>query len=70
MYDVKGRRGVVTGGSRGLGLEFARRLLSAGASGVVISDIDVDEGNIAVGNLNDEFGEKRCCMRLIDDKSS
>ena len=59
MYDVRGRRAVVTGGSRGLGLEFTRRLLCAGVSGVVISDVDINEGTKAVAKLRAEFGEKR-----------
>lgn len=47
---LAGRRVLVTGAARGLGLEFARQALSAGAS-VVIADILADELQAAAAAL-------------------
>lgn len=47
---LAGRRVLVTGAARGLGLEFARQVLSAGAS-VVIADILADELQAAAAAL-------------------
>ena len=54
-FDPRGRRAIVTGGSQGLGLEFARRLVSLGAR-VCICDIDTAAGESAVGELREQYG--------------
>jgi len=38
--EINGRVVVVTGAARGIGRALARRFASAGASGVVVADID------------------------------
>jgi 3alpha(or 20beta)-hydroxysteroid dehydrogenase len=43
MGRVEGRNVIVTGGARGMGAAFARRLVAEGAT-VVITDVLVDEG--------------------------
>ena len=40
--DLRGRRAVVTGGARGIGLAAARRLLDCGVDGVALWDRDED----------------------------
>ena len=54
-FDPKGRRAIITGGSQGLGLEFARRLISQGAK-VCIFDIDTTAGESTVGELRKQYG--------------
>lgn len=63
MGRVSGKVVIVTGGARGLGAAFARRLTAEGAS-VVIADVLVDEGKA----LADELGEAvRCCPLDVTD---
>ena len=40
--EITGRVAVVTGGASGIGRSIARALAEAGASGVVVADIDAD----------------------------
>ena len=54
-FDPKNRRAIVTGGSQGLGLEFARRLVDLGAR-VCICDIDSAAGGAAVAELRGQYG--------------
>ena len=54
-FDPKGRRAIITGGSQGLGLEFARRLISQGAK-VCIFDIEVTSGESTVRELRNQYG--------------
>ena len=39
LADLSGRRTLITGGGRGIGLAIARRFVAAGAS-VAIADVD------------------------------
>ncbi len=55
MFDVNGRRAIVTGGARGFGREFARRLLQKGCK-VCISDVDIKTGEETKSELQREFG--------------
>ena len=43
MFELTGRRLIITGAAQGFGKEFARRLLQENCS-VCISDIDIDTG--------------------------
>jgi NAD(P)-dependent dehydrogenase (short-subunit alcohol dehydrogenase family) len=52
VYDLTGRKAVVTGGARGLGEGMARALARAGAA-VVIADIREDLGKVTAGSLRD-----------------
>ena len=47
---LEGKRALITGGSRGIGLACARRFVSEGAS-VVISDVLIEEGQSAANEL-------------------
>ena len=53
-FAVKYRYFLVTGGSQGLGLEIARQLKIAGASGLVLVSRSKDKGESAVAELMDE----------------
>ena len=48
--DLTGRRAVVTGGARGIGLATAERMIESGAS-VILWDVDGDAIEAAVGKL-------------------
>jgi 3alpha(or 20beta)-hydroxysteroid dehydrogenase len=53
VYDLTGRKALVTGGARGLGEGMARALARAGAA-VVIADIREDLGKATVSSLREE----------------
>src|SRR6202789_3573084 len=53
VYDLTGRRALVTGGARGLGEGMARALARAGAS-VVIGDIREDLGKACADSLSSD----------------
>ena len=50
MYDLNGRKALVTGGAQGLGAGMAEALAKAGAS-VVIADIAEDLGKATADSL-------------------
>jgi 3alpha(or 20beta)-hydroxysteroid dehydrogenase len=52
VYDLTGRKALVTGGGRGLGASMAEALAAAGAA-VVIGDIQEDTGKETAGKLKD-----------------
>ena len=52
VYDLTGRKALVTGGARGLGEGMARALARAGAA-VVIGDIREDLGKATAGSLRE-----------------
>lgn len=60
-FDPKGRRAIVTGGAQGIGSEFARQLVGAGAK-VCICDIDISVGKEFTEKLRKEYGvgKDRC----------
>ncbi|MEU7041673.1 SDR family oxidoreductase [Streptomyces varsoviensis] len=74
LFDLRGKRALVTGGTRGIGMMIARGLLQAGAR-VVISSRDAEACAQAQENLS-AFGEVRAipadlsrhdeCRRLVD----
>jgi 3alpha(or 20beta)-hydroxysteroid dehydrogenase len=53
VYDLAGRKALVTGGARGLGEGMARALARAGAA-VVIADIREDLGKATVSSLRED----------------
>lgn len=57
MYDVKGKRAIITGASQGFGKEFARRLADQGCK-VCMSDITEDVGNKARDEIKKKYGLK------------
>ena len=58
LFDLTGKVALLTGASKGMGLEMARGLALHGAT-VVISARTQDELNLAVENINRDIGEKR-----------
>ena len=62
MYDVSGKLALITGGTRGIGLEIARLLLSAGAKVVVNGRSSTPEAE----RLQAEFGQDRVAIALAD----
>ena len=54
-FDPKGRRAIITGGAQGIGSEFARQLVGAGAK-VCICDIDTSVGEEYAEKLRKEYG--------------
>ena len=55
MYEVKGRRAIITGSAQGFGKEFARRLLQNGCK-VCLSDIDELKGLETKSLFQKQFG--------------
>jgi len=53
VYDLTGRKALVTGGARGLGEGMARALARAGAA-VVIADIREDLGKATASSLRED----------------
>lgn len=51
VFDLTGRKALVTGGARGLGLGMAQALTAAGAS-VVLADLLEEEGTAAAAELS------------------
>src|SRR5690606_322684 len=50
VFDLSGRKALVTGGARGLGLGMAQALTAAGAS-VMLADLLEEEGSAAAAEL-------------------
>ena len=53
LFDLTGKRALVTGSSRGIGFELARGLASAGAE-IVVNGLDRERLASAAGRLRDE----------------
>ena len=62
MYDVTDKLALITGGTRGIGLEIARHLLVAGAKVVVNGRTSTPEAD----GLQAEFGRDRVSIALAD----
>ncbi|MEU8899100.1 glucose 1-dehydrogenase [Nocardia sp. NPDC048505] len=59
MGRVNGKTVIITGGARGMGAAFARRLVAEGAA-VVVTDVLVEEGKAVAA----ELGERALFLRL------
>ena len=55
MFDVNGKRAIVTGAAQGFGKEFTKRLLESGCS-VCMSDVDVQLGEETKVTFQKQFG--------------
>src|SRR3954463_4246124 len=72
LFDLSGRVALVTGGSRGLGLQIAEALLEMGAS-VAITARKKDELDAALSHLKDgkafvsDIGKRESIAPLVDD---
>lgn len=58
LFDLTGKVALLTGASKGMGLEMAKGLAEHGAT-VVISARTQDELDTAAGSINEAIGEKR-----------
>ena len=66
MNDLLGRRAIVSGAARGIGLAIARRLVEGGAR-VALADIDADGANEAAAALGNGSIGVRCDVRSMED---
>lgn len=66
---LKGRKVLVTGAARGLGLEFARRVVQAGGS-VVLADILVEQAHAAAQALQEEGYDAHAVELDLNDPAS
>lgn len=55
LWNLTGRRAVVTGAAQGIGAQVARRLAEAGAS-VLLADLDASGAATTAASINREFG--------------
>lgn len=58
MFDVDKKAAIITGSARGLGKDFAIRLLRSGAK-VCLSDVNQEDGGKTLAELQDKFGPNR-----------
>ena len=67
MFEIKGRRAIITGGAQGMGKEFAKRLLESGGK-VCLSDIDEIKGHETKELFQKQFGlnENGVCFVKCD----
>ena len=54
MFELTGRRVIITGAAQGFGKEFTRRLLQENCC-ICISDIDIETGTKTVSEFQKEF---------------
>jgi len=67
--DLTGRSALITGGTRGLGLEIARQFLLAGAAGVCVCGRDPDAAQAAREELLGVAGERQEVLAEVADVS-
>ena len=65
QIDLQGRRAIVTGAARGIGLGITRRLLQSGAK-VTLWDVDADALAEATASLKDGGEVRSRCLNLTD----
>src|SRR5690348_6293243 len=58
VFELSGRKALVTGGAQGLGEGMARALAAAGAA-VVVADLQEDAGRAVAGALGEGHGFTR-----------
>lgn len=69
MNDLLGRRAIVSGAARGIGLAIAQRLVDGGAR-VAVADIDGDGAHAAASQLGSGHIGLRCDVRSMADVSA
>ena len=66
MNDLLGRRAIVSGAARGIGLAIARRLVEGGAR-VAVADLDADGAHYAAAELGNGSIGLHCDVRSMAD---
>ncbi|XP_066583830.1 uncharacterized protein [Prorops nasuta] len=66
IMEVIDKTALVTGGSTGIGFNIVKELLKNGAKAVAILDLSDSNGEIAVAELEKEFGENRAIFMAGD----
>ncbi|XP_050515483.1 15-hydroxyprostaglandin dehydrogenase [NAD(+)]-like [Diabrotica virgifera virgifera] len=66
VFQIAGKVALVTGGASGLGLNFAKSLLSKGAKGVTLADINERDGKKIAEELNQQFGKNKAIFVKTD----
>ncbi|KAK9869531.1 hypothetical protein WA026_003285 [Henosepilachna vigintioctopunctata] len=59
MFEIEGKVALVTGGASGIGLETVKALLKNGVRGVVLADLNIEDGLTESEKLANEFGKTR-----------
>ncbi|XP_057661426.1 15-hydroxyprostaglandin dehydrogenase [NAD(+)]-like isoform X1 [Diorhabda carinulata] len=66
MFDVCDKVALITGGASGLGLSYAKELLRNGIKAVTISDIDDKAAEVALAEIENEFGHGKAIFIKTD----
>ncbi|KAK5642160.1 hypothetical protein RI129_008327 [Pyrocoelia pectoralis] len=66
MFEIKGKVGLVTGGTSGIGLAISRELLEMGLKGIVLVGLNVDLGMKVLEELRREFGDNKVLFVKAD----
>ncbi|XP_031770928.1 uncharacterized protein LOC100865898 [Apis florea] len=64
--NIKNKTALITGGTLGLGLIYAKRLLENGAKCVALLDLSSSPGQQSVNNLEKEFGKGKAVFYVCD----
>ncbi|PSN50764.1 hypothetical protein C0J52_05937 [Blattella germanica] len=66
MAEISGKIALITGAAHGIGLATAQLLMSNGAKGVAICDVDTTRGEKAAESINKEHGKGRAIFIKTD----
>ncbi|CAH1108280.1 unnamed protein product [Psylliodes chrysocephalus] len=66
VFNLDGKVAVVTGGASGIGLHYAKELLRNGVQGVTLADVNPTNGDIAIKEIDNEFGINRAIFVKTD----
>uniref|UniRef100_A0A6P7F6P2 15-hydroxyprostaglandin dehydrogenase [NAD(+)]-like n=1 Tax=Diabrotica virgifera virgifera TaxID=50390 RepID=A0A6P7F6P2_DIAVI len=66
VFNLKNKVAIVTGGADGIGLALVKQLLINEIKGVVIADINAENGKIKSKELGDEYGSDRVVFVELD----
>ncbi|XP_072027011.1 15-hydroxyprostaglandin dehydrogenase [NAD(+)]-like [Amphiura filiformis] len=64
--DIKGKVGLITGGAYGIGKKLTENLLQKGAKGVVILDVNEDNGQSTQKELEEKYGSGKVVFQKCD----
>ncbi|XP_072027012.1 15-hydroxyprostaglandin dehydrogenase [NAD(+)]-like isoform X2 [Amphiura filiformis] len=64
--DIKGKVGLITGGAYGIGKKLTENLLQKGAKGVVILDVNEDNGQSTQKEFEEKYGNGKVVFQKCD----